>query len=220
VALNVLPSFFTGPAEELIRSPGGVPWQADGSREYVREFRVRVNVYGKQLGANGAVMCPGIPTPSSLYLTPDGGDFDVLALLVRYEVRKEHEDDWQCFIVRCTYSTSVPEGGPAPFSDFGAFLGGPQNNPELERPIIRWDEETATIALPHDLEGKPFCTSAGQPFSPAPTFEVKRAVLVLTRNYRAFSRATITNYSNTVNADIFLGARDVGLLPCVMSVRV
>lgn len=206
--MPVNPQDFLGDAQEIIRSRSGSPFNPDGSRTYQRYFRVLTN--NVRLGPNQVCQAPGIPRPMSIYFTADGGDSDLNAVLIRYSADKEHgnDDEWKSWIVTCDYSTAVTEGGVPPLSGFGEEVDGFQNNPELERPVVRWDAETIHIARRQDLSDPPqfFRTPAGQPYTPAPTFEVARPVLAITRNLNMLSRLHVSEYSFAVNSDVFLAA--------------
>lgn len=187
---------------ELFEDRSGQIFEAtSGNRNYVRKFRVMVN--DNRVGPLTVSKAPGIPLPFSPYMTET--EFDLLALLTGIQAAPEHADDWQSWIVTCTYSTEMPTNGPGDFNS-PDNQSGDQNNPEHEPPDIDWDWDTEHRALSKDLDGKPIVNSAGQPFTPVPTFEVAPNILNFARNELFFDRSKSSKYSFVTNKDVFLGA--------------
>lgn len=202
------PGIAVGP-QELISSRKGTPFiKAGQPRTYTLFFRVIVNT--PNIGPNEICLrCQGIngcPSPYQMYITPDATEYDWSAFLINMYAEKEIKDDWQFWIITCEYSSDLPTGGIPPNTGFGIQLFGPQNNPSLWLPTFEWDAETVTLAPPYDMNGRAFLNSSGQPFSPSPTFEYARPVLVMKRNQLNFSRAIATNFAYAINSDLFLGA--------------
>lgn len=195
--------------EEIHASRGGNPFNPDGSRTYSRIWRVLLTVNPNNRFKSAIEICnaPGIPPPYSIFFNPETGEADFNAFSIRYVPEKEHgqSDEWRTWLVRVEYSTQITEGGLPLLVGFGDE-GGFQNQPWLERPVVRWDKDTIHRAYGADLDGKPFVNSAGQPFHPAPTFEVGRAVLVLTRNEEFVSRSAISGFAYATNSAAFLMA--------------
>lgn len=191
--------------QEAIESRRGPPFvKAGEDREYTLVFRIVIS--DRSFGPNEVCQCPGLPSPYQMYITPDGGEYDWSAFCIRIEPKKQVPDDWQVWLVECTYSTNLPQGGVPDVTDFGMTLPGSQNDPSQWLPVFRWDSETVTMAYPADMNGNPFLNSCGQPFTPAPVFEVARPVLIMTRNQLSLTRAQITSYAYAINSDTFLGA--------------
>lgn len=191
--------------EELIDTRYGSPFNmGEGPREYTRVWLVVVN--DRTLGAGMICRAPGIPAPWSSYMSPDGIEFDDLAVLVRLEAKRKEDDTHYHWIVTATYSTNVPEGGIPALTAFGSDTRGSQNQPWLERPVIEWDWEETTETPSRDLDGKPYVNSAKMPFAPAPTFPASRSVLVIHRNERSWSRDLASKYAHAVSSDVFAGA--------------
>lgn len=188
---------------ELLFESEGTPFDAHGNREFTQVYRVIVS--SKDVGPVEVVQAPCIPSPFSPYVSPLGRASDLAARLVNTRAARELRDDFQCWLVTCRYSTSVPDGGiplvPTLYPDVAL---GTQNEPWREPVSIEWDSEIDNEAPMYDLDGKAYVNSAGQPFTPAPIFPVSYPVLVITRNQRVFDHDTAARFSYAVNKDIFL----------------
>lgn len=187
---------------ELLYESRGVVFSSNHSREYVRKWRVIVR--SKELQPIDVCYAPCIPFPYSPYV-PTNGRPDLSAVLVHLEAEREHQDDYQSWIVTGRYSTDVSDSGPNANMRLGDSFIGPANHPELERPVIEWDEEESTEAPQYDLDGKAFLNSAFQPFTPAPTFPTSVPILVITRNQLTVDPLILAAYSYAVNSQVFLG---------------
>ena len=198
--------------DELFQERTGVPFNADGSRDYTRKFLVVV----KRKGLSAATVCsaPGLPLPWSSYIAGSDEDgiteFDPSALLVRWDAAPQTKDDWQNWIATATYSTRIPAGGQPTEGGGAQSLGNKQkgsgNNPEMEPPEVDWDADVQQRSPLYDLDGYAFVTSADQPFYPAPQFEYANAVLTITRNELGFNWKTAMEYAFSVNKEKVLGA--------------
>ena len=191
--------------DELFSGRRGVPFSTDMRREYVRRFRVVVT--NKYWGPVAIAQAPCLPFPYAPYVavSPDGVECDLTAVCVSIVPEVEHEDEWKSWIVTCNYSTEVVESGPDSNVRFPGQASGSQNQPWLEPAVIEWDSEESSYAPPFDNNGFPFVNTAGQPFSPAPTFPVAHPVLVVSRNQQTFSPAVVSAYSYAVNSVDFMG---------------
>jgi len=194
----------------------GTPFSADGRRDYTSTWKVIVR--NKDLGPVEVCKAPGLPAPFSPYVSPGGRFSDLAAVQVNAKARREHQDDWQSWIITLTYSTSVPEGGvpEGQVTQLPDILIGTQNQPWLEPPKIEWDEETTSEAPQFDLDMRRFRNSVGQPFTPAPTYPVRYPVLVITRNQKHFDGYTGQKYYNAVNSEFFMG-HPPGTCQCIMA---
>jgi len=219
-------NMFFHSCDEIWSGRKGIPWSWENlRRQYTRRFRVIAKI--KEMEAVAVVRCPGLPLPLSFYITagiasyntapqyPIG--FDLLALLKSYSVEQEHEDDWQCHIVTCEYDTDVGR----PFDINGNFVSPnqTQQDPTLEPPEVEWDHETIQVTKHQwikisgsgETETKLALTnSAGQPFTPAPTFPLACPVLSMTRNEADYNEAKAIQFSYALNDATFLGA-EVGM---------
>jgi hypothetical protein len=110
-------------------------------------------------------------------------------------------------IVTAQYSTELPPGGAPILTLFGMDALGSQNSPWTEPPHIEWDGEEAREARETDLDGKRYLNAAKQPFKPAPTIELGRAVLIYERNESSHDVRKQTRYTSSINADEFLGEK-------------
>lgn len=188
----------------------GTPYNIDGSREYVRLFKVIAK--NKLVGPYAACVATGL-IAGSPYLPDETfqieGDLGAVLVDVSAEVDGQN-DEWTTWIVTATYSNRLPQL-VAPNDQISPGGGGPQSadDPakiELEPNHVRWDEEVIQLALPKDLDGKPFWNSALQPFKPAPTFPVSCPVLLLDRNELKFNYTKAADWAFAVNDATFLGA--------------
>jgi hypothetical protein len=131
---------FADIAREVIESRSGSPYSVNGERSYTRVWRVRLRkgyYTTPYLSTNAICSCPGLPLPMAPYILPETGEADINAFLVKYDAKKEFNDDWQCWLVTATYSTGTLTGGPPTWIGFGADAFGSQNMPWLEPPKIR-----------------------------------------------------------------------------------
>jgi hypothetical protein len=200
--------------EELPFGRRGRPFSHSQVRTYTRRWRVLLKPGYRDYGPVAVIQAPGLPWPYSVYVSANGVEYDEAALLVDYDAEQEDQDDWQRWIVTGTYSTDLGDTGPNFKTLYGNSGIGPQNNPELERPTIEWDSEETVEAPQFDLDGRPFVNSAGQPFTPAPTFPVGNPVLVIVRNVKRYDSRTYNKYAFAVNDDMFLG-NPPGTCQCV-----
>lgn len=201
--------YFVGPAQERFQQRQGTTFSVDGTREYQRHFLVQTR--DKELGPLAVCYCPGLPVPWSVYITPDGKEYDLLALATRYEAKQLDEGDEYFWIVTVTYSTDIPPGGVPEFVGTPVGPGGAgrrqqrgsQNNPELEPPEVDWDEEVRQKPIRQDLDGKFLKNSAGQPYNH--TQEDAYNILTITRNDLWYDPKTAVEFAFAVNSDEFLG---------------
>lgn len=183
----------------MIERGPSTPFSADGSREYSYRYKVVVRV---PLDEIQVCFAPCLPFPFQLH--PE----DFCALCTNIAGVLQDSEDWGIWVVTVKYSTRMPDGGPPSGKGEYQTPSGPQggqNNPEQEPPDIEWDSETITRAPPKDLDDKAFLNAAGQPFTPAPTFEYAYGVLSISRNELAYNCKTAAGYSFAVNKDKFLG---------------
>jgi len=184
-------------------------WNLDGSRDHTRVFKVVVR--SKTMTDIDAMSAPLLPRLGAPWTSPTGDLVDMLARLVKYSATQESDDDWQNWTVTAHYSTNLPVptglGVPTPgtLNAPQGGKGGSANNPEEEPIEIELDWETEKLAMPHDLDGKPYWNTARQPFNPPPLTEVHHPVLVLTRNELFWSMKTATQFAGSVNSKNFLG---------------
>ena len=200
--------YFVKEAEPMFEREG-TPFSSDGSRSYTTEFLVMAKV--KAITEIIVCTCPGVPLPYS----PHPSDF--AALCTKLSARRKEADDWVYWIVSATFETKMPSGGPqTPGTDENTPDNpqSQQNNPEHDPPDIEWDFETSTRAPSKDLNEKAFLNSAGQPYTPSPSFEYAHAVLCMSRNELSFNRETASKYAFSVNSKKFLGA-DIGCVQCM-----
>lgn len=190
--------------DELIDTQPGKPFSKDGVRTYTRRFKVVTN--DRELGSSYVCGADGIPRPFSVYQTADGREFDLYALLVDYDVSRKEQDGHYHWIVTCNYSTEVPEDGVPADAEIGREPAGWHNEPWNRPAVIKWDWEETTWSPPADLDGRPFCNSARQPFSPPPTFPIARLVLVVEQNELHYDAQTAAMYAYAVNTKNFLHA--------------
>lgn len=204
----VKPSYFTS-VQELIPTKSGTVFSSPSlDRNYVRKFRVKVKPEKKDIGAGMVCRAPGLPFPYSPYIDSFGIELDQTAVCVNISAEREDPNSYENWIVTCTYSTQVPEGGiPSNKVGLGSDEAGAQNQPWLERPVVEWDWDETTYYPSRDLDGKPYVNSAQMPFNPAPGFPAARQVLVLTRNEPFWDRTIAARYAFAVNSDVFLGAK-------------
>lgn len=207
---NPLSALFES-VDEIFSGRSGTPFSMDGKREYVKNFRVIVK--NKYIGPMAVCAAPYIPLPYSIYQSGNGLEFDLLALLVNKQAKLQNEDDWKVWIVTCTYSTVMPEGGAPTDPGDPGVPGSPEtggrgaaNNPELEPPDIEWDFEVVQKPLSEDLEKQAFLNTAKDPITPAPVFEVAYPVLSITRNQNSFDWEEARKYAFALNSDKFLNA--------------
>lgn len=190
--------------EELFNGRDGTPFRSDYNREYVQLFLVVTN----DKRASNIIVCSatGIPLPFDHYSTDLGGEEDTNALCVELSARQMPDDQYH-WIVTAKFSTVVPAAGPpADAGNPGGGKNGCQDNPELEPADTDWDFEIVQKALPYDLNGKPFVSSAGQPFVPAPTFEVSYPILNITFNELQFNYQEANEFAFSVNRKDFLNS--------------
>lgn len=193
---------------ELFDDRAGTPYSIDGKRDYVRRFLVEVdNQLTSQYEIGNHRSLPG---PNSFYTSADGSEYDLLALLTQKTVRVKESDDWQFWIVECRYSTELPQGG----GNYGSKNDQGADNPDTENPDVEWDFETRNVAAVEDLDGFPFCNSAGVPFKPAPTDEIPIPVLSISRNELFYDEEIATKYAFALNSDLFLN-RSAGQVQCM-----
>ncbi len=205
---------------ELFEDRSGTPYNADGTREYMRYFRVETT--DKTLGPIAATVCPGVPLYYSFYITQNGSEFDTLALLInKSATQMPNNGDWCVWKVSCKYSTQMPPGGqppdpgnPGDVTGGSTTGGGALNNPEQEMPDVEWDHEVFQHAPRADRNGDAFVNSALQPFSPPPTFPVAVPTLSITRNELGYNRVKAQQYSYSLNDAPFLGA-PAGAVQCL-----
>lgn len=199
----ILNNQFYQSVDELWSGREGTEWEMGGNSDYVRRYRVIV----KKPGMTAVSVCraPGIPIYGSFYITSDGSDYDLLAVLRKRTAKQEHEDDWQNWIVTLNYSRNIgrvkQEGQSA-------------DHPEKENPEIEWDFEEGQYALTRDAFGKPFVNSARMPFQPAPTFPIAYSILHLSRNELDFNKDKAALYAFALNLDDFLGSPP-GMVQCL-----
>lgn len=203
------------PACELINTRTGVAFGVHGRRNFVRTFQVKTT--NPLHGPNEICQANNLPTPFEGYDAHDINDLDRLAVCISLEAKlhPESEDDnrfW--WIVTANYSTETPPEGIPDLTLYGSSLEGSQNNPWEEPPLIRWESETIQRAYATDLNGVPFLNSAKQPFSPPPTFEFSRRIMVLIRNQRTFDIEVVRDYDWAVNSDLFMGIYIPGRVQC------
>jgi hypothetical protein len=211
---------YYGKVDEVWDGRRGVPFNHGGPRTYVRRFLV--NVKSKFMASAAVCWHPSLPRPYSSYVSGDGVEYDFSALLVNLSAEQKgsgEKDDWVQWMVTASYSNDLGKMGVPdrtempgdPTNPQGTGTGGASNqggsttNPEFEVPEREWDWEVSHVAMPTDLDGKPFVNSANQPLTPAPTIEIARPVLVVTRNELTFDVDVATQYAFAVNSDKFFG---------------
>jgi hypothetical protein len=194
---------------EIYAGRTGTPFAAGGPRNYVRKFRVRVNpddIDNRKMTDVDIVEDGRVPKPYAYYRsTYDGSQVDRLALCIKLVAEREHSDDWQTWIVTAEYSTEMPENGPDFAWRFGNNRDGPQNQPELEKPVVEWSRVTKMVARPYDLTGRPYLNTAGQPLTPAPQRRVTNQVLLITRNFLEWNPMIADQYTDVLNNQECLG---------------
>jgi len=175
--------------DEMLVPDGGTVYNQTGPREHVRKFLVVVRVKG--LSDTNVAACPGLPRRGSLYITPYS--YDLLAVLKTVKAEPQYKDDWQNWVVTCTYSTE--SGRNEPDTD----------HPELERPKVSWTEETMQYAnWFKDRRGTPIQASSKLPFSPPLTFPISYPVLNIVRKELDYKVEKGEIYSYALNIDKFL----------------
>lgn len=186
----------------------GVVYSLEGNRSYTRIFKVKVLL--KEMSSVAVCLCPYLPKPMSLYSivvqVPEGLarpsrpvliEQDPLALLTEMSAEPMVKGDWQIWLVTCKYNTH-----------FGTRTDNPSkssNDPSIEIADVAWGHETIREARPRDLNGAPYITTAGQPYSPAITYPVDYPTLSFSRNELSFNAGIANQYAHTLNLDTFLG---------------
>jgi len=188
---------------DLMRDIGpGTPFNADGSREYTYRYQVRAKLPITEIQA---CVCPGIPLPFANHPR------DLAALVTRHRGEMVDREDPTLWLVEVTFSTRIPPGGagaqtPDVYQDKPADSNlGALNRPELEPPDIEWEFDIIQKSVAKDLDGKTFLNTAGQPYTPAPTFEFACPVLSISRNEDDYNHKRAAKYALAVNKDKFLG---------------
>lgn len=199
------------PVNEFIEHVGeipegrrGTPFSGDGNRVYQRQFRVITR--NRHFSTLMATTAPGLPsyfTPYVVGPTEAPLEYDLLPLHTRREAENDPKH-WNVWVVTCYYETVMPPGGPP--SSYGGEGpqgggGGSANNPELEPRKISCGTESIVQAPLVDLDEKPYVNAAGQPFSPAPTFDFKAIVVTVSINQLTYSEFNAALYENAVNSD-------------------
>lgn len=187
--------------DPLFSGRDGTPFSSTGERSYTKKWRVVVD--DKNMGPIQVTFAPGIALPWTPYVSNNGVEYDLLALLTKLSAAPEHEDDWQNWIVTGNYTTN--HKGKPDNTNSPANSSGSQNNPEEEKPEIDWDYEVLNVPMDVDLDEKPLMNSAQVPISPIPTREKAIPVLTYTRNELFFGAENILDWAFTINSDIFLG---------------
>ncbi len=196
---------------EIYPGRGGKGFTTSGERTYTRKFRARVNPDdpdNRKLMDVDIMADARIPKPYAYYVStyPGHVQSDRLALCVAISAEREHPDDWQTWIVTVEYSTTMPENGPNFAWGFGNDRNGPQNQPELEKPVVRWDKVKKTVARPFDRNGRPYLNAAKQPLTPAPVRTITYTVLLITRNLLVWNPTLAVKYNDVLNDTTCLGA--------------
>lgn len=200
-------------AQEMINTRHGIAYAARGRRHFIRMFKVWTT--NLKYGPNEICQAVGLPQPYEPYVTADGQDSDLAAVCISLDANLvEPTDNRLHWIVTAVYSTDVPEEGPAANAGLGNDPLGSSSNPWDEPPVIKWESEVIQRAPAFDLNGTPFLNAAGQPFTPAPTFETGRAIYVITRNEQNFSRQAQSAYAFSVNNADFMDA-PAGTVQCL-----
>ncbi len=179
--------FFAG-VGELWEGRKGVTYTIDGNREYSRFFLVLVK--SKFLSPVDVVLCPGLPRFGSFYVTP--GSWDTQSKLIKIEASQMDKDDWQRWLVTCTYSTKWQPQTQDP------------KNPENDPLEISSDFEIEQIAPDSDLDGRAYINSAYMPFTPAPTFPIAYPVMTITRSELNYDFTLASEFAFALNDDDFL----------------
>lgn len=81
--------------------------------------------------------------------------------------------------------------------------GGGDQNPLLAPPEISYTSEQVQFTSYKDLDGKPFCNSAGEKFANPPQFSVNNRILTYSRNQAA--RPSLDAWIGACNSDPFQG---------------
>jgi len=204
----ILGSPFFKSCDELSVGRSGTPFDISGEREYLRRFRVVVKFKG--MSAISVCMCPLLPIPGSLYVTPSLTEYDTQALAVKFTAKQEFDDEasWDKWIVEVTYSSKLPDKGFPTTPGYGNHTsgqGGAQTNPEQDLPEIEWDYQEVQMSPQYDLDRKAFLNTANKPFSPPPQFPVAYMILSYSRSELKFDPIKGARYANALNSDNFFG---------------
>jgi len=114
----------------------------------------------------------------------------------------------------------MPDGGPN-FLFKWMFhaedeIGAPQNQPELERPVVTTEFETITRTEPYDLRGFPYFNAAGQPLSPPPQRKIQIRVKSITRNFMYWTDTQASLYHQALN-DSPIGGWPMGFIQVLVA---
>jgi len=192
-------------ANEIMSSNEGSIFDANDiyKREYTKTFRVRV--LDPRVGPETVCRCPGIPGPYTPYFSAGNYEYDLSAVVVGLDAKKEKDDDWQNWLVTVKYSTELNNKSADGNNAFPSRKDGNSNNPELEPAVLDWDFEVTKEALPLDLNSQPFINSAGDLYDPAPQIDIARPVLHLQRNQLDFSPVKAQQFAFALNSKMFFG---------------
>lgn len=185
--------------DELFETEGTTfDWQR--KRNFSRQHLVKIKI--KEMGPKDVALCPGLPLPGSVYVSPiQSGlvqyplEVDKFALLIRQKAKRRSNDggQWEYWIVTSEYSTEIPS------------RNDPGDKPEQDLADISWDFENSQEAGMHDLAGSPYITTAFMPFLKAPIREIDFPVLSISRNELSYNFETASYYSRSLNDIAFLG---------------
>jgi hypothetical protein len=156
---------------------------------YVREFRVKITDPSTDT-------VPLILSATGLPDIGDGFPGDTLSKCARKTARKQSEDDWQYWLVTCSYALNGPSGGTNDPTD-----DDPQISVDCEAVEVPFDRAYNTD--PADTFGNPtlaVLNSAGDPFDPPAMTQRYRMVLQVQKNAKTFNLTTIFQYVNTTNS--------------------
>jgi len=212
----------------------GSPFTSSMHRNYVRVYKVLVN--SGHVTEQTVCQAPNLPKPFSPKVSPitaqangqlnAGGlakaaaagvieeerdldsvmDDDPYALAVEFSASREFKDDYRSWIVTIKYSTQMPEGGPPLEAFWPDDAGGPQNNPDELPYKLFWSVETFEIAPTRDYKGRPYLTTAGQPYSPPRRVALQCPVLTVIHNVMTFRQRDITEWAGAISTATFMGA--------------
>ncbi len=132
--------------------------------------------------------------PTTLPVEQDTGSF-----LHSLEIKQDSEDARQWL---CTFSYGPMDIGHE-IGTSNASIGS--SNPVETAPEVHWTPAIYEEYYPHDINGKPFVNTVGDPIEDPPKRECSRQTLSFTRNEDKYNETYAATFRETLNLDNFLG---------------